>query len=92
MFGLLLSYMRGLFVYCPILLVRFIRREVFLCSVLALVGDGAGRRALGIRCRGLADFAFAEVGGFEFCPVGDGAGRRHVVKLDEVRGLVRVPL
>ena len=32
MFGLLLSYMRGLFVYCPILLVRFTCPEVsFLC-------------------------------------------------------------
>ena len=30
MFGLLLSYMRGLFVYCPILLVRFKGRGLFL--------------------------------------------------------------
>ena len=34
MYGLLLSYMRGLFVYCPILLVRFKRNGLFLFGLL----------------------------------------------------------
>ena len=33
MFGLLLSYMRGLFVYCPILLVRFNEAGLFLWNL-----------------------------------------------------------